>query len=196
MSYAVLRLKKKMIVVSGAVLSTVPGTLLSVDSFRADPALHSFPTRRSSDLTGMSGLSSIASSRGRLRRRTAPRRSSATCRAVGAGDIKVRLLPLGGARRSEEHTSELQSRRDVVCRPPLEKKDDRRLRRRVVDRARYAAFCRLVPRRPSSALFPYTTLFRSHGHVGIVFDRVVEGPFATEDRAEEIERDLPGGWRR
>ena len=37
---------------------------------------------------------------------------------------------------------------------------------------------------------------RQHGHVGIVFDRVVEGPFTPEDRAEEIERDLPGGWRR
>src|SRR5438874_7984493 len=30
--------------------------------------------------------------------------------------------PGGGARRSEEHTSELQSRRDLVCRLLLEKK--------------------------------------------------------------------------
>src|SRR6266496_6240418 len=30
--------------------------------------------------------------------------------------------PLGGAHRSEEHTSELQSRRDLVCRLLLEKK--------------------------------------------------------------------------
>ena len=37
---------------------------------------------------------------------------------------------------------------------------------------------------------------RQRRHVGIVFDRVVEGPFAAEHRAQEIERDLPGGWRR
>src|SRR5204863_8029418 len=34
--------------------------------------------------------------------------------------------------RSEEHTSELQSRRDVVCRPLLEKKKRQRLARAVV----------------------------------------------------------------
>src|SRR5690349_13298321 len=39
--------------------------------------------------------------------------------------------------RSEEHTSELQSRRDLVCRL-------------------------LLPPPPRSPLFPYTTLFRSH----------------------------------
>src|SRR5207249_3603751 len=42
------------------------------------------------------------------------------------------------AKRSEEHTSELQSRFDLVCRLP-----------------------------PSSPLFPYTTLFRSRGRAEI-----------------------------
>src|SRR5438874_9473907 len=34
----------------------------------------------------------------------------------------TRVLGLGGCRRSEEHTSELQSRRELVCRLLLEKK--------------------------------------------------------------------------
>src|SRR5207248_1511538 len=44
----------------------------------------------------------------------------------------------GAARRSEEHTSELQSPYDLVCRL-------------------------LLPRPPTPPLFPYTTLFRSGG---------------------------------
>src|SRR5438874_2971443 len=63
--------------------------------------LHSFPTRRSSDLAPASrNLYAItqASIHGR------PRADAAA------------------ARRSEEHTSELQSRRDLVCRLLLEKK--------------------------------------------------------------------------
>src|SRR5438874_2597624 len=60
--------------------------------------LRSFPTRRSSELGG--------SSRGRGRRWRAPGRPPAGS-------------PAG---RSEEHTSELQSRRELVCRLPLEKK--------------------------------------------------------------------------
>src|SRR5438874_989554 len=46
------------------------------------------------------------------------------------------------AKRSEEHTSELQSRRDLVCRLLLEK----------------------IQLPPRSTLFPYTTLFRSLGN--------------------------------
>src|SRR5699024_12634019 len=36
--------------------------------------------------------------------------------------MKKQLVSLGKTRRSEEHTSELQSRFDLVCRPLLEKK--------------------------------------------------------------------------
>ena len=46
--------------------------------------------------------------------------------------------------RSEEHTSELQSHSDLVCRLLLEKK-----------------IFLMIRRPPRSTLFPYTTLFRS-----------------------------------
>src|SRR5690349_24125403 len=47
----------------------------------------------------------------------------------GPGAFKIRAAiaatasPSWGVYRSEEHTSELQSRRDLVCRPLLEKKN-------------------------------------------------------------------------
>src|SRR5476651_357631 len=79
--------------------------------------------------------------------------------------------------RSEEHTSELQSRQYLVCRLLLEKKKNRhrhggehhhrhrgadRRRRRTGDQLHRACFFFLVIRRPPrSILFPYTTLFRS-----------------------------------
>src|SRR6266536_2451422 len=84
--------------------------------------------------------------------------------------------------RSEEHTSELQSRVDLVCRLLLEKKKSfsssfmvfrllsqvllRRLAARddrlQENQRRPRSFCFLMIRRPPrSTLFPYTTLFRS-----------------------------------
>src|SRR6266496_1576301 len=85
------------------------------------------------------------------------------------------------APRSEEHTSELQSRRDLVCRLLLEKKNDhepvvdaakpwavmratahRNVEPRVtrdVDGGDYFFFL-MIRRPPRSTLFPYTTLFR------------------------------------
>src|SRR5207302_7874062 len=81
--------------------------------------LHSFPTRRSSDLFGLGG-------------------------GVGlfgggfAGELRLELGGGGGGSgggggifrgRSEEHTSELQSRENLVCRLLLEKKNTRRARR-------------------------------------------------------------------
>src|SRR5207249_12210585 len=67
--------------------------------------LHSFPTRRSSDLW-----------RSRDRRR--PNRRAAV-RRRGRWSAPGRVA----ADRSEEHTSELQSRFDLVCRLLLEKKN-------------------------------------------------------------------------
>src|SRR5450432_780088 len=86
------------------------------------------------------------------------------------------------SQRSEEHTSELQSRSDLVCRLLLEKKKShvrfdrspvRFSLRSHVDRSsssfhslsdsrtRYRLFFFLMIRRPPrSTLFPYTTLFR------------------------------------
>src|SRR5690606_40297416 len=69
--------------------------------------LRSFPTRRSSDLTPTSSATSRATTRPTPR--TAARRPPTPCR---------------GGPRSEEHTSELQSRENLVCRPLLEKKKE------------------------------------------------------------------------
>src|ERR1022692_2774075 len=100
-------------------------------------------------------------------------------------------MPFALPIRSEEHTSELQSPCNLVCRLLLEKKtknrpgggapprDPRGLATRYGRRQRHRrpAVLRLQPRRPASAflavfflmirrpprstLFPYTTLFRS-----------------------------------
>src|SRR5216683_2913948 len=76
--------------------------------------------------------------------------------------------------RSEEHTSELQSRSDLVCRLLLEKKKKKpqygwlrtltRTSSFTTSRwlRRFSSFFFLMIRRPPrSTLFPYTTLFRS-----------------------------------
>src|SRR5206468_11609043 len=86
------------------------------------PSLRSFPTRRSSDLALVETLG-IATERGRI---------------VVNGDLSINGTPglwaIGDCAqvpnersplttmRSEEHTSELQSRSDLVCRLLLEKK--------------------------------------------------------------------------
>src|ERR1039458_8820077 len=86
--------------------------------------------------------------------------------------------------RSEEHTSELQSLRHLVCRLLLEKKKCRKdlqsgrsptrgdlasgglgpsraRRRNRTARGPVAVFFLMIRRPPRSTLFPYTTLFRS-----------------------------------
>src|SRR5438132_8735468 len=76
----------------------------------ADPRdPHSFPTRRSSDLTGTGAAG------------TGPAATPAT----GTGERATGTGRGGRGRsgsRSEEHTSELQSHSDLVCRLLLEKK--------------------------------------------------------------------------
>src|SRR5207248_4025828 len=100
--------------------------------FSAAPRdLHSFPTRRSSDLLGRLGtLSQIRRLLQRARRgergRGAARRAlpalEETDRRRGARRHRLgRDVP----HRSEEHTSELQSPYDLVCRLLLEKKNKR-----------------------------------------------------------------------
>src|SRR5699024_11348198 len=107
-----------------ALLPSISPLLLSLFPFFLDSHahhrdLHSFPTRRSSDLWG---------------RRWPPRWSS----AMGSASIAWHLphcdscvlpndepptqAPPHRCLRSEEHTSELQSRFDLVCRLLLEKK--------------------------------------------------------------------------
>src|ERR1039458_2680037 len=91
-------------------------------------------------------------------------------------------------RRSEEHTSELQSLRHLVCRLLLEKTNARQWQPvfstnsvgHAAKRKQYACpraalvrfddapartlFFLMIRRPPRSTLFPYTTLFRSRGH--------------------------------
>src|SRR5438067_7528047 len=100
----------------------------------ADPRdLHSFPTRRSSDLE----LNVVF--------RTD---DNGTLAALVAEDLGAAIEPPRRARpacrcRSEEHTSELQSRFDLVCRLLLEKKKKKQTRtivRRTAHKSRYVPF--------------------------------------------------------
>src|SRR5436305_15338452 len=88
--------------------------VLSFSSSVDHRALHSFPTRRSSDL------------RNRVRRHLALHVERAPPPDFAVLELARPWveLPLGGVsehRRSEEHTSELQSRPHLVCRLLLEK---------------------------------------------------------------------------
>src|SRR5690606_41531090 len=93
----------------------------------SDPRyLHSFPTRRSSDLLMLPPKMLYTR---RTRSINCPDRSSAAIVFSNVGDAEddaifsvsssCSFIP---ASRSEEHTSELQSRENLVCRLLLEKK--------------------------------------------------------------------------
>src|SRR5207247_8793511 len=105
-------------------------SLLLLPSYSAaDPRyLHSFPTRRSSDLVDTPGLGPVAGKLGEFMARTAARALEdvdLVCAVVDATertDPDSRLFETLRVNRSEEHTSELQSRVDLVCRLLLEKK--------------------------------------------------------------------------
>src|SRR5438445_8878699 len=84
-------------------------------------ALHSFPTRRSSDLARPLGSS-----------RTRSRGSSRSGRQAFRASTKARS-------RSEEHTSELQSRQYLVCRLLLEKKKNEKIPLLTADEKVHAA---------------------------------------------------------
>src|SRR5207249_11568223 len=109
----------------------------TIDSYHCDPSSHqpycpprplpSFPTRRSSDLSARprhvpkasKANSSILLANGLVR-------ESRPGIPVVKRSISSPRSPRGtGAQRSEEHTSELQSRFDLVCRLLLEKKKKR-----------------------------------------------------------------------
>src|SRR5699024_12808560 len=80
--------------------------------------LHSFPTRRSSDLT----TKELAYSQ--FAQLEVPALTWAIFEVVGP--FPETLQNTWGKDRSEEHTSELQSRFDLVCRLLLEKKKKKR----------------------------------------------------------------------
>src|SRR5699024_12433694 len=80
------------------------------------PPLHSFPTRRSSDLDAVAGRERGRQLPDRHLERVVPRDDGGDDAEGLARDNREVLG------RSEEHTSELQSRFDLVCRLLLEKK--------------------------------------------------------------------------
>src|SRR5690606_41648912 len=88
---------------------------------RTPLAPHPFPTRRSSDLTRLQHHPS----EGRLRHSPAAHLPSPRLchHAAGNGRPRWRRGGAGRPQRSEEHTSELQSRENIVCRLLLEKKN-------------------------------------------------------------------------
>src|SRR5206468_13064133 len=87
--------------------------------------LPSFPTRRSSDLSAMAASSAreVTSVGTTLARRLSARTSAAVRSAATRSNSAMTMsAPWHERARSEEHTSELQSRSDLVCRLLLEKK--------------------------------------------------------------------------
>src|SRR5437899_3878553 len=87
---------------------------------RAPPRSTLFPTRRSSDLIALAGsnpgdFAVAGSGVAPCPLAGGPVAASASCERHGEGTT-------GRRRRSEEHTSELQSLRHLVCRLLLEKK--------------------------------------------------------------------------
>src|SRR5690606_41206994 len=92
--------------------------------YRALRALHSFPTRRSSDLHQQAILHAVLDqdrvleARQLWRRLTTVDRQHAELHVVHVEGVHL----AAAVGRSEEHTSELQSRENLVCRLLLEKK--------------------------------------------------------------------------
>src|SRR5690606_41848293 len=96
-------------------------------------ALHSFPTRRSSDLSPFppSGLAlRVEADRRGLEQRVSMRRQLCLFITPLIGVVAACTGPIeppdGLLDRSEEHTSELQSRENLVCRLLLEKKKNKK----------------------------------------------------------------------
>src|SRR5690606_42094865 len=96
---------------------------------RHPPCSALFPTRRSSDLPSSDSTSSQVRPAARMNLRSSRRRSDgldwARARHSFSAPIIVMFsvtVPVLPWRRSEEHTSELQSRENLVCRLLLEKK--------------------------------------------------------------------------
>src|SRR5439155_10327789 len=88
------------------------------------PPLHSFPTRRSSDLS--SAISPMRSRRSSpTARSSSPSARRCACSSVMSSAFCRRTSSsTSTTSRSEEHTSELQSRGHLVCRLLLEKKQE------------------------------------------------------------------------
>src|SRR5207249_11200868 len=104
---------------------TVPTPSFFFQSYPYHPVLHSFPTRRSSDLTIQPVDPPVIVSTGYY---PAPGNTGMPAGGQTAfGAILGTFTGQSAPARSEEHTSELQSRFDLVCRLLLEKKNIRRV---------------------------------------------------------------------
>src|SRR5207249_10236909 len=103
--------------------TTTPTTSTSyffLPSSISPPSLHSFPTRRSSDLLHVNRLPRRieVARQHHMRGREVPN----SFWVFDYPDSLIIICYKDGSLRSEEHTSELQSRFDLVCRLLLEKK--------------------------------------------------------------------------
>src|SRR5688572_31654106 len=85
--------------------------------------LHSFPTRRSSDLSRRHRTAARPRRRGRFHLAPAGEKDLDAARADADQPLLRGLDPHAVLLRSEEHTSELQSQSNLVCRLLLEKKN-------------------------------------------------------------------------
>src|SRR5690606_40530838 len=107
----------------------VPAPSYSARCYRNPRDLHSFPTRRSSDLVAdqdharvprlalpLGELLGLVDLLGESAPTTTARAAKMSCGTT------VRCCGSAASKRSEEHTSELQSRENLVCRLLLEKK--------------------------------------------------------------------------
>src|SRR5207253_10939342 len=91
--------------------------------------LHSFPTRRSSDLRAFLKLDEPVASRagaGFIREGVVEHLRSGEPGADRRETFRHQEEKAAGCARSEEHTSELQSRGHLVCRLLLEKKKEQK----------------------------------------------------------------------
>src|SRR5690349_23648314 len=84
--------------------------------------LHSFPTRRSSDLRINVADNFLQRITPQLAEEVAPFEAAQVSFSCQRDVLLQEALRSPKVARSEEHTSELQSRRDLVCRLLLEKK--------------------------------------------------------------------------
>src|SRR5205814_3979914 len=105
--------------------------IFSIDSTAHHRALHSFPTRRSSDLGGSASVGEALRAGFITPGLAAEAQVMTACGVAdavgkmhgpGPGQRGAAETGTGPAGRSEEHTSELQSLRHLVCRLLLEKK--------------------------------------------------------------------------
>src|SRR5699024_12519337 len=105
--------------------STLPSLTFFLLSPRPLRDLHSLPTRRSSDLSASRAALWLSLILSRTVSRYSAMGSSSAENTISRSAPEIRLSDAERNSRSEEHTSELQSRFDLVCRLLLEKKNNK-----------------------------------------------------------------------